>query len=185
MDVKIIIDSKKGFDHQFRNDMTLSEFDHYKMKFAIKHGVPKLSKPNWWYEETPFGMFLLHKLCLNPTIGYKISIETKEEWREFYPLFKHYFPSLNEYNGIKNNVAFWNGKTDRVIEDSFYIKWIILNKYGLLNYGELKKMPFKEAMMLYYYAMLDNLFQRAEQFSKVAYDQMRKDMNEDTEELYK
>ena len=62
MDVKIIIDSKKGYDHQFRNDMTLSEFDHYKMKFAIKHGVPKLSKPNCWYEETPFGVFLLHKL---------------------------------------------------------------------------------------------------------------------------
>ena len=126
---------------------------------------------------------VLKMLCVNCNEGNEFDIETKEEWRMFYPLFKHYFPTLNEYNGIKNNVAFWNGRSDRVLEDSFYIKWVVLNKYGLLNYAELKKMPFKEVMMLYYYAMINNMFEKAENFTKVAYDQMRKDMEQDTEEI--
>ena len=156
MDVKkIVIDSKKGIDYIFRSDMTLNEFDDIKMKFATKNGIPKISKPNWWYEQTPFGLFVLKRLAKDFRVTDEFS---KEEWRMFYPVFMHYFPTIKEYGGIKNNVAFWNGKSDRVLEDSYYIKWVILHRHGILNYGELQKMPFKEAMILYYYAMINNIF---------------------------
>lgn len=175
----------KEVEIRFKDNMSLSDFDYIKLKFSIRNGAPKLSRPNWWYEMSDFSLFFLKKLCLNCKTGNELIVETKEEWREFYPLFKHYFPTLNEYNGIKNNVAFWNGRHDRVSEDAFYIKWVILHTSGLLDYGELKKIPFKEAMMLYYYAMLNNMFEKAENFSKVAIQEMRKDMEKESEELYR
>jgi len=175
----------KGEYLTFRDDMSLKDFDNIKSKFTTNNGMPNISKPNWWYEKSPFALFVVKKLCLNPSIDYEIKIETKEEWREFYPLFKHYFPTMNEYIGIKNNVAFWNGRSDRVLEDSFYIKWVILHKYGLLTYDELNKMPFKETTIMYYYAMLNNMFEKAENFSKVALTEMRKDMEKETSEIYR
>jgi len=176
----------KGMEIKFKDDMSLKEFDDMKLKFAIKNGVPNLSKPNWWYEKEPFSLFVLERLCLNCKIGQEFQIETKEEWREFYPLFKHYFPTMNEYIGIKNNVAFWNGRSDRVLEDSYYIKWVLLHRHGILNYGELTKMPFKEAMVLYYYAMLNNIFDRAEAYAQTAYNEARSQSEgEETNKIYR
>ena len=179
MDVKI--DFKKK-EIKFKGDMSLSEFDHMKMKFASRNGAPQMSKPNWWYKQSPFGLYFLKQLVRDFRI---VDEFDKEEWRLFYPIFRHYFPTIKEYAGIKNNIAFWNGRTDSVLEDAYYIKWVLLHRHGLLNYGELQQMPFKEAMVLYYYAMLNNIFERADNYSKTIADSMRKQMPESKEEIYR
>jgi len=181
MDVKI---EYKGRELRFNGDMTLNQFDYIKIKFATKNGAPNLNQPNWWYKKTPFGLFLLKQLCTNCKIG-ELEIETKEDWIELYPFFKHYFPTISEYANIKVNVAFWNGRSEKLIEDSYYIKWAILNNYGNIRYNELSDMPFKEAMMLYYYVMLNNIFIRAEAYSQTIHSNFRKKMEEEeTKKMY-
>lgn len=181
MDVKI---DYKDRELRFNGDMTLNQFDYIKIKYASKNGSPKINEPKWWYTKTPFGVFLLGQLCTNCKIG-ELEIETKDDWIQFYPFFKHYFPTISEYSNIKINVAFWNGRSEQLIEDSHYIKWAILNKYGNLTLSELNDLPFKEAMMLYYYVMLNNIFERADQYSQTMYTNFRKKMeNETTEKMY-
>lgn len=181
MDVKI---DYKDKELRFNGDLTLNQFDYIKYKFALKHGAPKINEPKWWYIKTTFGLFFLEKLCINCKIG-ELEIENKDDWIKFYPLFKHYFPSIAEYANIKVNVAFWNGRSEQLIEDSYYIKWAILNKYGTLTYNELCDMPFKEAMMLYYYVMLNNIFERADMYSQTIHSNFRKKMEEEeTKKMY-
>lgn len=162
MDVKIEIDFKDE-TYQFKSTLDLREFNDIKERFRKKHKkVAQISRPNWWYKKSDFGLFFLNKM------RYKINIQTEsleitseDEWREFFPVFKNFFPTLGEYGAVKNNIAFWHARTEKVVEDSYFVKWVILEKYGYLDYKSICTMPFKEMMMLYYYSILGKIFSNA------------------------
>jgi len=169
MDVKIVIDGKNGYDYQFKGTLDLREFDDIKNRFRKKTGkIPEISKPNWWYKKSDFGLFFLNEMRRR----YKGNIEmialeivSDDEWREFFPVFKRFFPTMGEYSAVKNNVAFWNSFSSKVIEDAYFVKWVILRQYGYLDYESMCNMPFKEMMMMYYYGLLGKIFLNAERYA--------------------
>lgn len=168
MDVKITIDGKKGIDYQFRSTLDLREFNEIKNNFRRKfERVAEISKPNWWYKKSDFGLFFLEYMRHRQTVQMeKLPITSEEDWREFYPVFKNFFPTLGEYIAIKNNIGFWHGHTEKVIEDSYFVKWVILEKYGYLDYKSICTMPFKEIMMIYYYGILGKIFSNAAMYAR-------------------
>jgi len=169
MDVKkIVVDGKKGIDYIFKGTLDLREFNEIKEKFRVKFGkIPEMSRPNWWYKKSDFGLFFLEYMRDKHTIQMeKLPITTDEEWREFYPVFKNFFPTIAEYGAVKNNIGFWHGLRTSVIEDSYFVKWTILHEYGYLDYTSICSMPFKEMMMMYYYGILGKIFSNASMYAK-------------------
>lgn len=162
----------KGKEFIFAETMHLAGFNVIKNKFRVKYNkIANISKPNWWYEKSDFGIFLLERLrsmSRKSIQAEPLDIETEDEWREFYPVFKYYFPTLAEYGAIKNNIAFWHSQSTKVIEDNYFIKWVVLHEYGFLDNNSMNLMDFKEMMMLYYYGILDHIFLNAEKFARMS-----------------
>lgn len=169
MDVKkIIVDGKKGIDYIFKGTLDLREFNGIKEKFRLKFGkVGEISKPNWWYKKSDFALFFLEQMRYRKNIQTEpLEINLEDEWREFYPVFKNFFPTLGEYIAVKNNIGFWHGHTEKVVEDRYFVKWVILEKYGYLDYKSICTMPFKEMMMIYYYSILGKIFSNAAMYAR-------------------
>jgi hypothetical protein len=154
----------KDKEHKFYCTLTLESFNEIKEKFRTSRGkVPKLSKPNWWYKQSDFGGFFLYQMKVDKSSV--IQINSEEEWRAYFPVFKNFFPTLGEYLALKNNVAFWFGHSEKVIEDTYFVKWILLQSYGPTLYKTLADVSFKELMMMYYYGILTKIFSNAEQYA--------------------
>lgn len=166
MDVKIEINFKDE-TYQFKSTLDLREFSDIKERFRIKHNkIANISKPIWWYKKSDFGLFFLKQMRYRITVKTEpLDITSEDEWRKFYPVFKNFFPTLVEYNAIKNNIAFWHAYTSKAVEDSYFVKWVILEKYGYLDYKSICTMPFKEMMMIYYYSIIFNVFSNREKYA--------------------
>jgi len=164
MDVKITIDYG-SISHNFYSDLSLETFDEWKEKFRKTTGqIPEISKANWWYKKSDFGLFFLKSLKVN--VNTPLDIKTDEDWRKFFPVFRNFFPTIGEYGAIKNNVLFWHGLSTKVVEDNYFVRWVLLRSCGSLNFVEISGMHFKDSMMMYYYELSVRIFLNADKYAK-------------------
>jgi hypothetical protein len=146
----------KGKEYKFRTDMYIWQYHKWRKEFGID---PETTLPDWWMKKSEFGLYILHKLLTN---GVKVLDIDEEDWELFFPVFHHYFVTPTEFDAIKNNVMFWNGKSEKVYENSSFIDWVLTEQYQILSDEDRKNMGFKNQMILYYYAVLNRVTQNAQ-----------------------
>ena len=146
----------KETEYKFRKTMRIWEYHKWRKQFGED---PHTIQPDWWMNKTEFGEFLLNKLR---TDGAKILEVDEEDWELFQPIFEHYFVTPLEFDAIKNNVLFWNGKSEKVYENSSFIDWVLTEQYQILTDEDRLNMGFKNQMILYYYAVLNRVTQNAQ-----------------------
>lgn len=165
-------------DSKFEDTLNLTKLNKIKLDFFKKFNKPAdTKKPEWWYKKTDFGVFFLNEMLVKSRIDEKVEPKDEDEWREYYPLFKHFFPTKGEYSRLKNNVLSWYGIIDSITEDTYFIRWVNLKNYCLSSLNEIESLPFKEQMMLYYYAMLNRVYGRPDLFSKFFKDNSKTAMH--------
>jgi len=147
----------KDIEYKFKINMQIWEYHRYRKQFDED---PKTSLPDWWMTKSEFGLFMLRKLLTN---GVKLLDIDEEDWELFHPVFEHYFVTPIEFDAIKANVLFWNGKSEKVYENASFIEWILTDHYMILNEEDRYNMGFKNQMILYYYAILNKVTQNAQE----------------------
>lgn len=131
---------------QFKTDLTLSEFFTIQEDFGQATGIVN---ELWWYNPSDFGKFFLTQAG---NIVF-INIIEPTDWKLFYPVFEHYFPTKKEYAILVKNVRFIKNLDDGVVENRYFFKYLFLRDFGNINNKEIDNLPLKEGLMLYYYIM--------------------------------
>lgn len=148
----------KEIEYRFKETMRIWEYHKWRKQFGTD---PVTTDPGWWLTKTEFGEFLLKKLL----IDIKTLEIPEEDWKIFHPVFEHYFVTPLEFDAIKNNVLFWNGKSQKVYENNSFIDWVLTTEYQILTDEDRLNMGFKNQMILYYYTVLNKVTQNAQEFA--------------------
>jgi len=154
MHVDTLLDYKDKKLNFLGNNLLFFEF------FEIEHEYDKPTRildESWWYEPSEFGIYFLKKVCLDKE-DFPEEIN-KEDWKLFYPIFKQFFPTIEEYAIIKKNIEFLLGLSDGLREDKGLYRYLMMKEFGNLSYSELNSIPLKEALTLYYYIILTRILE--------------------------
>lgn len=131
-------------------ELTLLEFLKIQDTYPEQTGIVD---EKWWYEKNNFAINFLEYIT-----GIALDDISEEEWKLFYPAFKAYFPTTEEYSAIISNIFFLHGRTMLAIENEHFVKYLLLRQLGNLKLENINKLPLKEGIMLYYYTCNDMLF---------------------------
>jgi len=136
----------KGKTHRFSDNHSFK-----KIQKIIESYPKKLpDKAKWWYRKSDFGVYFLIKIK-NSALPLP-EIDGKD-WKFFRPIFKCYFPTLTEKRRALRNSQFLIGNLETPAEDYYFIKYILMEKFGGLTNKELENMKYKDAIMLYKYVV--------------------------------
>ena len=149
----------KDKEYKFKDDMGVWQYHKWRSQFNVD---PETKDPEWWIAKSEFGLFLLNKLCTN---GVKLLEIDEEDWELFHPIFQHYFVTPAEFDAIRNNVLFWNGKSEKVYENFNFIDWVLIEQYQILTEADRESLGFKNQMTLYYYSVLNRVTQNAQEIA--------------------
>jgi len=149
-----------GNEIKFLDDISLKDFDKLKKKARSNNVDIPTGSPDWWQERTPFGEMFLEKMSLKT----HLSLLDFDDWEAYYPIFNDFFVSPEEYELIKNNIFFINGKSKTVIEDYHFIEWILSTKNSIKS-----KMNFKKKMIFYYYSLLNMIVDNVKKFEELIF----------------
>jgi len=139
----------KGKRYRFETKMSFDKYfnfqDNYDKKIAI-------NSEKWWLKRTTYGEDLLIHLSKE-----ELPEITDEDWETFHPIFAEIFPTPQEYYILLNNLRFLHGQSVGVIENSWFIKYLLMKECGELTLKVIGAMNIKDALMLYYYVINNRL----------------------------
>lgn len=128
-----------------------------KVQWIIESYPNKLpDKAKWWYRKTDFGIYFLNKIKKSASSIKEID---GKDWKIFRPILKNFFPTLTERKRALANSQFLIGNLEKPSEDYYFVKYILLDKFGKLTNEELEDMNYKDVIMMYKYTV-DPLIRR-------------------------
>jgi len=144
----ILIEYKEK-KYSFGNSMTLTEYFDFQDNYGKKTSI---DSEKWWLTKSQYGEDLLQHIS-------KIELPEipEEDWSVFHPVFAGLFPTPEEYYIILNNLRFLHGQSVGVVENSWFVKYLLMKECGELTLKDISNMNVKDALMLYYYIINDRL----------------------------
>ena len=157
-----MIVGKAEKQYEFKDDISLIEYDFIKKNAKFLDVEIPISSVDWWKERSTFGEMFLENIEISAdfvTIDYT-------DWEMFHPVFEMFFVTPEEYEVMKNNVLFINAKTDLVIDDYYFIEWILFTFHKIET-----EMSFKKRMIFYYYTLMNIIIGNVKNFEDILFKQ--------------
>lgn len=148
----------KGIRYSFSDGFSFKRIQKIIEEYPYPSKIPNTA--TWWYRKTDFGVYLLNKIKLSIEALPKDKIKNSD-WKLFRPVLRAYFPSMTENRRASVNLQFILGNYPTPLDDYYFMKYLILSKFGKLRSEELDEMKYKEAMMLYKYIVGELIMRNA------------------------